>query len=447
MKRLPPGVFFVLYLSEKNNHYLRKKIATYLGIEEGNHAGRTVAKNFSALFILQMLNYILPLVLIPFLLKKLGSDGYGVFAFAQYTIQYLVIITDYGFNFSATKQISVNQQDKEKISRIFSAVLFIRLGLCVISLLLLLAFCYAWNDSGEETGIMLLTFLSVTGSALMPLWFFQGIEKMKWITIVNVISKMVMLLLVLLMVESESDVHLAAFLFGITQLAAGIMALGIAIGLFKVRILFPQWKEINNQLKQGWYVFISTFYTSVYVNSNGFLIGILTQNNVLVGYYQVGEKVVRAVTSFFIPFTTAVFPFISKKIAEHRQNGVHLFFRILARVSMLSLLASLFLFIMAPFICQWLFPGSAQPATMVVRILSVIPFFGTAGSMLSYQLFLNIGLQRALPYLLGFLMFLDILACIIFIPHYTYEGAAWALAFTEVLAPILYLLVYRSVRN
>ncbi|HNS26312.1 MAG TPA: oligosaccharide flippase family protein [Methanobacteriaceae archaeon] len=82
-----------------------------------------ILENILSLFSLQGLNYILPLVTFPYLTRVLGPEKYGLVAFALAFIGYFQILTDYGFNMSATREISIHREDEERVSRIYSSVL------------------------------------------------------------------------------------------------------------------------------------------------------------------------------------------------------------------------------------------------------------------------------------------------------------------------------------
>lgn len=410
-----------------------------------NSDRKSVYQNFVALFILQISNYALPLLILPFLTRKLLPDGYGELAWSQYVIQFLIMITDFGFNFSATRQISIHRNDKEKISRIFTSVMIIKSILLIFSCLLVFLWIQLEKFDNTQQILLWISVLSVAGSVLFPVWLFQGMEKMKWITIINVIFKITYAILIFALVREADDVVPAAFLQAITSVAAGIFAFIWVFRTFGIRLLTVTFSDLFDQFKDGWYIFISTLFTTVYVSGNGILLYEYWGDET-VGYFNPAEKIVRAVTSFFNPVLLAFYPYISRKFSENRREGERMFFSSLKKISIITLLSSVLLFLCAD-IGAWFIGEKYGSSADVIRWLSVIPFFGVAGAMLSYQLFLNSGLAKLLPWLLLLLMLLDLVLCYFLIPLYKENGAAIALCITEVTAPLLYLIVYFSKRK
>jgi O-antigen/teichoic acid export membrane protein len=422
---------------------LKKIFLRYFGLnaEETQHI--QVARNTGSLFLLQIVNYLLPLILLPVLIGSLGSENYGILAFGLYSIQYLVTLSDYGFLFSATRQVSVAKVNQQQLAEIFWAVQYSRFLLSLAGFMLLLLFLAFVPLTETERSVVMLLFLSVIGNVFSPQWIFQGMEKMQWITWIQLLSKLLLLTGVLCFVHSPDDLAVAAFLHGGVQFATGCILMITAIRIFKIKIIIPAFKSVWFQLADGWHIFITTFYTTLYVNTNGFLLKFITGNNEWVGYYHAGEKVVRAVASLFNPFMTALFPYISRMLAQNREEGIKLFFKILNRLSVITFFCMIMLWVLAPAISQLVLRNTSPESVSIIQILAVIVFFGTAGAMLSLQLYLNIGWKNRLPYFLFLLAIADIFLCLWLIPHSGHNGAAVALAITEVLAPAFYLFYYR----
>ena len=99
-----------------------------------------VIKNIFSLYIIHFANYLLPLIVVPYLVRVLSPSGFGIVSFAQSLIAYLTIFVDYGFALSATRKISVYRNNKIEVSRIFFNVLAAKgfLGLIGFIVLLLL---------------------------------------------------------------------------------------------------------------------------------------------------------------------------------------------------------------------------------------------------------------------------------------------------------------------
>ena len=86
-----------------------KKVKTRLSSEKA-----TIASNYGYLLFLQGANYLLPLILLPFLVRVLGTEKYGLVMFAQSTAVILSVIVDFGFNLSGTREVSMVAKEKKK---------------------------------------------------------------------------------------------------------------------------------------------------------------------------------------------------------------------------------------------------------------------------------------------------------------------------------------------
>ena len=267
--------------------------------------------NFLSLSVLQGTNLILPLITFPYLVRVLGVEKFGLISFALATIAYFEILTDYGFNFSATRQVSVHRDDKARLISIFSSVMTIKLMLFVVSLLILTILVLSFGKFSEYALVYYFTLGRVLGHVLFPTWFFQGLEKMRMVTYLNILSKAIFTAAIFVFVHDEGDLLMVPLLNSAGLVVAGLVA------LLQIRFSFGisfQWQSVavlREQLKDGWPIFISRLFSNLSNYTNVFLLGLFTTNTI-VGYYSVSAKIVEAITSVFTPANTALYPYMSK---------------------------------------------------------------------------------------------------------------------------------------
>ena len=245
---------------------------------------KQVISNIFSLSILQGANYILPLIAFPYLVRVLGVDNFGLVAFAQAIIMYFNIIVDYGFNLSATREISLNKNNLQKVSNIFNSVMAIKLIMVLFSFLLFYIIIINIPKTSQYLDLYLMGFTMVLGQALFPVWFFQGMEKMKYITYINVLTKILFLLALFIFVTSESDYIYVLLINGTGLIISGLISLYIIHKDFQLKIELPSSNDLLYQLKQGWHLFIATAFGAMYRNANILILGIFA-SNMVVGYY------------------------------------------------------------------------------------------------------------------------------------------------------------------
>ena len=85
----------------------------------GPQERKVVMTNVASLSMLQTITYLLPVIILPYLFRVIGPEKFGLIAFAQAFVQYFMILTDYGFNVSATKEISLYRDEHAKVSKAF----------------------------------------------------------------------------------------------------------------------------------------------------------------------------------------------------------------------------------------------------------------------------------------------------------------------------------------
>ena len=276
---------------------------------------KTILSNFFSLTVLQAANYILPLLILPFLVRVLGVEKFGLVMFAQSMAAFLMIAVDFGFEISGTREISISRSDKERVSQIFSSIIAIKLFLILMWFSVLFLVVELTPRFSEDAIVYYLSFGMVVGHAIFPVWFFQGIEKMKFVTLINMLAKIIFTLLIFIVIRSESDYYLVPAFNSIGYIVAGV--LGLLISLKHTKVSKPEFGMIKRLMKDSFSLFLGKFATNLFTTCNVLILGLFA-GNAVVGVYSSMEKLLLAVKNVYLPFYQAVFPWLSNQDANKK---------------------------------------------------------------------------------------------------------------------------------
>jgi len=389
----------------------------------GSPTRKRLTGNFFSLSILQALNYILPLITLPYLVRVLGPEKYGLISFAQAFIAYFTILTDYGFGLSATREISIHRDNKEKVSEIFSSVMTIKFFLGILSFIILAVILAFIPRFGNDWLIYIFTFGTVLGNILFPVWFFQGMENMKWITILNIVSKTIFTICIFIFIREMADYPYVALISSLGYLVAGIISLRIVFKNFKIKFVLPKLESIKHQLKEGWHIFASNIAISLYTTSNTFILGLFT-NNTIVGYYSGAEKIVKAVQGLISPISQTIYPYLSKLATGSKEKALNFLNKLLKLLGIGSFIASILIFILAPFIVKIILGNQYQQSILPLRILSFLPFIVVLSNIFGIQTMLTFNMKNSFLKILTLAAILSISLSLILVPLYKHVGVS-----------------------
>lgn len=294
-----------------------------------NKLRHPLVANFISLLFLQGVNYILPLITVPYLFRVLSVEKYGLVNFASSFIQYFIVFTDFGYNLSATRSIAESKNDLSERSRVFSRVMASKLLLLVISLLIMIVLLFSLDRFSENKLLYLYTFGMVVGNVLFPIWFFLGTEKMKFITLITVITRVLSLVPIFILVKTTNDYLLVPMINSGGTILSGIISLLIVKRVFRIDFSMPSFNEILESLKESSRYFVSRVSVSMYTISNTFVLG-LFGTNTMVGYYSAAEKLFIALQNAYAPINNTIYPYMTKN------RDVKLFKKILLYVTILN---------------------------------------------------------------------------------------------------------------
>ena len=343
-----------------------KQIKQYKSILSNSKEGKTVFANFGYLSLLQIAGYVFPLITMPYLARVIGVDGFGKIAFASVVVVWFQTIADWGFNLSATRDVAQNKKNKEKVSEIFSNVLWARCFLTLLSGLLLAIIVSIVPYLRENAAIIFVTFLLVPGHILFPDWFFQALEKMKYTTIFNLIIKLLFTVAVFIFIKDKDDYIIQPLLNTIGFLICGVGAMYIILKKWGYTIHKPRWKYIVNTIKDSTDVFLNNLMPNLYNSFSVMLLGFFggSSSN---GIYDGGNKFPSILNQFLSILSRAFYPFLSRRSDKHN---------FYAKLNIgISLIGAIFLIVISPWLIRFMLGEEFENSIVVMQILSISIFF------------------------------------------------------------------------
>lgn len=280
-------------------------------MKQGN---KTLMESFFALFSMDVLGYILGFVTFPYLTHVLGVEKFGLIGFAASICEYFKLITTYSFYKTAPRDVAM-ACDRQELKKIFTSVFGAKLCLLGVASFLYVSVVLCVSLFYQNIYVYMALYLILLGDALFPVWFFQGIEKMRFITTCNFIARLITTVSIFLFVEGPNDVAIAALCQSATTVISAVIAMGILLRWYPYIFSLPKMSEICEQLRGGWIMFWSGLAVNLYIGTDTVLLGLLT-NDTVVGYYTGAQRLIEVGKKIINTSATAIFPRASALFKE-----------------------------------------------------------------------------------------------------------------------------------
>lgn len=404
---------------------------------------RSLSSNITSLLFLQGANYLVPLVTLPYLVRTLGPENYGRLVFAQALVAYFDLLIDYGFNISATREIAIHRDDEDKLAAVFSATFIAKLllllgGFATFGLLVLTI-----PTLRSEAPLYLAAFLLVVGNALFPAWLFQGMEAMKYITVLNAGAKIAAAAAIFLFVRDSSAYTTAALLQSSGALLAGVLGLVVGQRLFQLPITLPTVGTLKQTFAAGWHIFLSQAATLLLGNTNVFLVGVFKPPAV-VGQFAVADKIVKAVVALSIPVSVGIYPRVSSLFRRSEAEAVQFLRKVMILAGSTLATVCLALFLGADYAVRAVAGTHDPTVVLLVRTMAILPFTVFVANVYGNQILLSIGREQQFMRSIVTAGLFSVVCTVLLVPALGALGSAVAVTATQIL--ILVLLVSSTQR-
>lgn len=354
-------------------HLCRKKILD----------NKVLVTNFSYLALFQIFVMISPLITYPYLIRIIGLELNGVVVFAQSISTYLSLIINFGFNIYGVRQVAIYRDNQFELNKIISVIYTNKLIIWFLLFLGWLLLISKLTFFSQYYWAYFFSFFITINELLFPVWLFQGLERMKYITIINVTVRLLFVLLIFFIIKNKTDFYIVPLLNAIGALIAGLLSFWIVFVKLGFRYRIPSRLAMVIYVKEGFPLFVSFISIQIYANINKLLVGgFLGMADVSI--YDFCEKIISLVRMPVSIIQQTIFPKVS------REKNISFVNKVMKIVLLLNMLLCLGVLLFSPLIMDYMLGHVFKSGIVIITIM--------AGSTIVSGINLFLGGCRLLPW-------------------------------------------------
>lgn len=395
---------------------------------------REIFKKSSALAVIQWLDYLTPLILVPYLIRALGLHEYGRIAFAQSIGAYFLLLVEFGFSYMAPREVALSKE-KNFLQKLYWQIFLSKLIILIVSLVLISILVSTVASMKEARLLIFLSALSLLGNILFPIWYFQVIDKLRFAVALSAAMRALSLVMVIIVVKSPSQTELAAALIFSPLLWSGSIFTAYFLMTGKIQWIKPTLGQALLRIRQSWDAFLAVAASSAYRSANPVMLGILV-SPAAVAAYSVCEKIAKSLQELNRPVAQIIFPKLSVYAATNVQEARRLIWKFMAYVSFTGIAALVIVLVGANGILHYF---GLRPADvgLALYILAFVPLIGGLNSALGVNSMHAFGHSQIFSRFVILAGLGWAIVCYPLIIKFSLNGAAMAYLFSEVLLFVL----------
>jgi|GEM_PF-2371867 len=402
-----------------------------------------LARDTAVLFGVQIVGYILPLILLPYLARVLGPSNFGLLGLGTALILYFGVIVEYGFAVIGTRKVAIAQGDNEEISRIYVTIMTCRLTLLALCFVGLIVTIFLLPGIRKHWDLYLISFLQVVGLALSPNWLFQGLQHMKWIAYSDYGAKLLSLFLTFIIVRQSEEYLYAAALQASGFLISALIGLFLVYRNVPLRLHRPDRARLRAALIEGWPVFLSMAGMIFTTSTNTMILGAVG-TTADVGYLNGAQRLIIAARALTNPITGAIYPHMSRLASHSPAEGVRFLLRQVFWTAAPFLLLSIGMLFLSPLASRLLYGERFAETGVLLQIMSLTPFVHAVSMCFGTYYMLAYGFEREWARIIQWTLLLNFI-CIFLLMQWTTPVRAVAITITtlDVVSATACFLFYR----
>ncbi|WP_293891781.1 oligosaccharide flippase family protein [Flavobacterium sp.] len=402
-------------------------------------------KQFSNLIIYgfgQGFNLITPLLVIPYIVSICGEEGYGKIGVGMALAFFIMVFVDYGSEIVGVKEVAINRENHAELERIFVTTYLAKLLLLTAMLVLASIFFYIIPYFSQEKTLFFFSLSMVVGQYINPTWFLQGIENFKWITILNILSKVIYLIGVFLFINKAEDYVYCNLLWGIGMIVA--YAITWFYILFHHSFSFSNAKksEVIKMIKANFSIFSSQIFVSLQMYSPIVLISFFG-GNVMAGQYKIIDQIIVIFKTYILLFFNFVYPRVCYLLEKSTDEALR-FWKLYNGLNFLFIVLSMMgIIFFSVEIVTYFNPKEITTISNLLKIATIIPILQGITIPLK-QLVLASNKQSGYVKVTMIITIISLVIILLITPIYHVLGVLIALIATEIITSFVF---FKTIKN
>lgn len=369
---------------------------------------RSLVTNASYLMVLHFSSVLLPLLSIPYVLRTIGPSNFGYIAIAFSFLTIIEIIVDWGFQLPASQYVSANRRDNNRLSQVLGFLTVIKLLIYLFCILIIFLCGIVGILDSNVTQLIYIGSLAMLGRIIFPHWFFQGIEKLKLVATIQIISRFVVFGCLFIFVNKGSSLALIQFLLNGGVFLGAIMTIPFLLKEVNLtKFSLSEWESLTPLYLDSWSLFkvqaITLLYSRAYLPVSSMFLNIE-----LMGFLVIADRYCRSALSLMYPVCAAVHPRIAYLIVANRSEAIILGLKVTLVCVVISLIGVILFNLNISFFLDFIFKNNESLFVSIFSTMSLISLPLVISECLKNFFFQPLGMSNYLvnSYMLGAIIFI-----------------------------------------
>lgn len=400
--------------------------------------------NFLSLSILQIGNYVLPMVTLPIISRVIGPENYGAVNYAFAFAGYFILFINAGFDLYGTRQIISYKGDKEQIQRLFSRITFAKIYLSVVATVIFLVCLFSIRQLREESLVNIFTYIMCLGWIVNPSWLYNGMQDSRRYAVFSFVSKLLFSVAVVLVVTERSDYIYHPLITSVAHILVSFISFWYAMKKYGLKFSAAGWKEVKQTLKENRTLSL-IWWISNQASSTGIIVAGFLLTTTEVGFYSAALRMIIIIQSIVsMPLNTVLFPYIGEAFGQGYDQGIRRVNKTFPYLVMVAFGMAAGTMILADPLILVFFGREFETAGLLLKVSAVALLFSTINAALGQQVMLNLRKDAMHIRFLVAGFVLNVVLLVLFIRLYGSLGAAIAWPAAELVIFAGYLFYFRT---